>query len=292
MIIREAFENWLDVQSGSIRDISLKSYRGTIKNHLAAQLDFIEAEDYTPAIAGRHFSEWKKVKTESILLQMKKVLHAMFSYLVEEGVVERNPLRKIYVPQNLPDIEILTMQEVKIFLSELKKESYLYPHFLVLATAGLRVSELRGLKKADVDSKNDQIHIRRVYYYGREHEPKTKGSKRSVSLPHMVIEVLEEHILKCPDSPWLFPGRKGLPISHQVLGKAFHRWLERLELPSVTPHSLRHTHATFLLESGRSLKAIQKRMGWASANMLLRRYAHVTKEEEGKIVSDIENSFK
>ncbi|WP_434132793.1 site-specific integrase [Sporomusa sphaeroides] len=296
MVFNEAFEIWLNVQAGRIRPISVKSYKSTIKNHIAPDIGTDDITSFTPDIAGKSFAEWRLIKSKPQMFEIKKTLSAMFSYFVDEGVLLRNPVKKMYVDKTPPDVIVPSQQEIKDFLLGTKDNTPYYPHFLLLATTGMRISELRGLQLSDVDLINHKVSIKRVFYKGAEHETKAKASRRKIDIPEFVTKVLSAHIEQiknlAKDCKWLFPNRRGNPVSHQYLGKTLHYWQDQLKIPSFTPHAFRHAHATFLLEHGRSLKAIQQRLGWSSASMLLERYAHVTETERQILMENISNEFK
>jgi integrase len=293
MIMAEAFDRWLVAHAAEVRPISLKAYEITVRVHLIPDIGNEDVEEFDSQAVGRWFPIWREKKSKAVLFQMKKTLVAMLNWLVSENVILKNPVKKVYIDKTPPDIKILSTGQVKVFLSALKNSrSSLFPCFSVLATGGLRASELRGLKIENVNLADGTISVVKTYYGGEEHETKTKAARRTLDMPSFVMTAIEKHIRKIQrkhtESPWLFQNREGLPVSNQHLGQAFHRWQRKLELPRVTLHSLRHAHATFLLEEGRSLKAIQQRLGWSSAAMLMMRYAHVTKEERRRVVESIE----
>lgn len=295
MTIAEAFEIWLNVQAGCIRPVSLKSYRTTVEKHLTPDIGDIVITGFTPDIAGKHFVQWRLVKTKSQIFEMKKTLAAMLNHFIEEGIIAKNPVKRIYIDKTPPDVRIPTQEEIRKLLAGTKDICPYYPHFLLLATTGMRVGELRGLRVQDLDSNRWNLSIRRVYYNGNVHETKTKSSRRAINFPAFVGNVLVDHIAKTghlnKDIKWIFPNNAGRPVSHQYLGRALHGWQDQLNLPRTKLHAFRHAHATFLLENGRSLKAIQQRLGWASPAMLLERYAHVTESERQELIHALDKEF-
>lgn len=178
--------------------------------------------------------------------------------------VDQIPYPKI--PKSLP--EVLTGQEVLDLLDHIKS----LKHRAIITTAyatGMRISEVCSLRvRGDIDSPRMLIHIRAA-----------KGGKdRSVMLSENLLALLREYWKQTrPPGPYLFPGQ--IPDHHisvcsvrEVLKKAVHAaGISR----HVTFHTLRHSFATHLLESGTDLRIIQALLGHGSLSTTTR-YTHIS----------------
>lgn len=293
MTIADASEMWLEVQMSRIRPKSITVYRSCLNNHILPDLAGVEVEEATTTLISKAFVNWRMSVNEPTLFQIKKVLSCMFSFLIEEGIVTKNPALRIYVDTSLPDVDVLTHDQVVLLLDK-AKDCWFYPHLILLTNAGLRMSELLGLQWKDIDFSRKNIAIRRGYYDGKAHPTKTKSSNRVIKVAEFAINVLQEHKSRAeenlPGCEWVFPNRNKKPVSHQCVARAIKKFLKVIGLPLVKPHSFRHEHATYLLENGCSLKAIMKRFGWSSPTMLLTRYAHITERENDKINNCLEKA--
>ena len=124
---------------------------------------------------------------------------------------------------------------------------------MTLYSTGLRRSELVRLKVADIDSQRMVIHV-----------CQGKGRKdRDVPLSPKLLETLREYWRSARPKTYLFPGYGGdLPLTPKAVWHACHNAVQRAGIEKkISPHSLRHSYATHLLESGADLPTIQLLLG-------------------------------
>ncbi len=167
-------------------------------------------------------------------------------------VVERLPYPKR--PQTLP--KVLTMQEVLALFTAMKSDKY--KAILAIAYgAGLRVSEVCALKPTDIDSQRMLIHVRRG-----------KGKKdRYVLFGETMLTLLREYYQNARrKGDYLFPGQKPQnPLSPTAIRHVLQKVASQPGLSKkITPHTLRHSFATHLLETGYDLRVVQALLGHAS----------------------------
>lgn len=169
--------------------------------------------------------------------------------LERPGVVARIPWPK--VPKKLPDI--LSGSEVIQVLAAIES----FKHRTILTTAygaGLRIHEACSLHPKDIDSKRMLIKVRNG-----------KGGKdRYVMLAKNLLESLREYWrVTRPRGPWLFPGQKpDTHITPDAVRAELRKALKKLDLTKrVTPHILRHSFATHLIETGVDIRTIQAVLG-------------------------------
>ena len=181
------------------------------------------------------------------------------------------------VPRPLPDI--LSGSEVECLLTTL----HTFHHRVITMTAygsGLRINEACSLTPEDIDSKRMLIHIR----------DGKRGRDRYVMLPERVLKWLREYWrMARPRSSWLFPGRN--PENHISKGaveEAVRKAAQEAGIPKrVTPHVLRHSFATHLLETGTDIRTIQVLLGHNSIRTT-ERYTHVSRAHVGRVKSPLD----
>ena len=113
-------------------------------------------------------------------------------------------------------VDIPTPDEIKAIVAHL--DGPRRPLLLTAIFAGLRASELRGLRWQDIDLKRGELHVRqRADRYGKVGRPKSEAGERTVPLPPMVVSVLREHKLACPpnEHDLAFPNSRG-SFDHRV----------------------------------------------------------------------------
>lgn len=181
------------------------------------------------------------------------------------------------VPRPLPDI--LSGSEVGCLLTMIR----LFHHRVITMTAygsGLRIGEVCSLKPEDIDSKRMLIHIR----------DGKRRRDRYVMLPERVLKWLREYWrMARPRSAWLFPGRTPeRHISKSAVAEAIRKAAKDSGISKrVTPHVLRHSFATHLLETGTDIRTIQVLLGHHSIRTT-ERYTHVSKAHVGRVKSPLD----
>jgi len=152
---------------------------------------------------------------------------------------------------------------------------------LMLAySAGLRVSEVVKLKVQDIDAKRNMIHIKGA-----------KGRKdRYTILSKVALEELKRYWRKYKPDKWLFPGAKpDRHIATRTVEAILEAAVKEINLKKkVSVHTLRHSFATHLLESGTDLRYIQELLGHKSSKTT-EIYTHVSTKDLGKIKSPLDN---
>jgi integrase/recombinase XerD len=206
-------------------------------------------------------------------------LRGFYKFLVQEKILQHDPAELIDLPKsslNLP--HALTIEEVKLLLNtpDRNKPTGIRDNAMLelLYAAGLRVSELINLKLQDVNLEAGFVRV-----FG-------KGSKeRIVPIGFFAKEKIENYIgdsrsrlLKSIVSPYLFVARAGKPMTRQGFWKLLRRYAQQAGfIKKITPHSLRHSFASHLLEGGADLRAVQVMLGHVDISTT-QIYTHVARE--------------
>ncbi len=154
---------------------------------------------------------------------------------------------------------------------------------MITYAAGLRVSEVVNLKVTDIDSKRMQIRVEQG-----------KGRKdRYALLSEVNLEMLRIYWQAYRPQTWLFPSyNHDVALSVRSVQKVFERARQKAGIQKkVTVHSLRHSFATHLLESGTDIFYIQQLMGHASVKTTTV-YIHLRNQNALKVISPIDLMFK
>jgi len=211
-------------------------------------------------------------------------IRGFYRFLVQEKLLKHDPTRLIDLPKSglkLPDV--LSVEEVKLLLSipdtKTSKGSRDAAMLELLYAAGLRVSELINLKLQDVNLEAGFVRV-----FG-------KGSKeRVVPIGLFAKEKIDDYlktarplILKIIASRYLFVARAGKPMTRQGFWKLIKRYALKAGFnKKITPHSLRHSFASHLLEGGADLRAVQLMLGHVDISTT-QIYTHVAREHLKKI---------
>ena len=195
-------------------------------------------------------------------------------------------LKRTFLLQDIPFPR--TVQKLPLILSQeevariLTAPPYLKSRALLMTiyAAGLRRSEVASLRVRDIDSARMTITVHQG-----------KGQKdRVVMLSPVLLEMLRRYWRQHKPKEWLFPGEKpDQPISGNDVFGVFHNAVRRAGITKkVCPHSLRHSFATHLLESGTDLRTIQILLGHRSLKTTSR-YLHVSQQQVRATVSPLDS---
>ena len=251
-------------------DLALRNYApGTRQQYLRCAELLVEHFDCSPLrLSAERIREYVLELLEEKSPAAVKMHIAGLKFLYEVTLERPNVVAKIpwpKVPHRLPDI--LSFEEVRALLEAL--ESLRNRAIAMTAYgAGLRIEEACSLWTTDLDKHRMTIHVR----HGK------RGKDRYVMLPKLLYTTLRAYwAIYRPEPPVLFPGEeRGSCIGAETVRKAIHEAVHKAGIKKrVTPHSLRHSFATHLLEDHVDLRTIQELLGHASIRTTAR-YTHVS----------------
>ena len=221
-------------------------------------------ENVTPAVISGYIDEVQREKSVSTVTRTIASLKCYFAYLQLDGVVSGSPLKGIKPPKverKLP--QILTGDEVELLLSQPKCvdfKGYRDRAMLELLYAtGIRVTELVSLNITDVNTSAGFVRV------GAEgHERIIPLYNTAVSALSDYISVARQRMIAIPSEQSLFVNVGGSRMTRQGFWKIVKHYQEKAKISKeITPHTLRHSFATHLLENGADLRSIQEMLGHA-----------------------------
>ena len=225
---------------------------------------------------------------ENIYSVLSKVLDSA----VEDRMISASPCRRIAMPKDHDEeVGIPTFEDVEQVRAALGERWQVIP--VVLAGSGLRIGELLGLRREDVDMKAGTVRVGRQRLQSGEIAPlKSKASRRSVPVGKVVTKALAAHLLRFPPGDAaLFVDEVGEPLRYQrwkrLLAEAAAAQVDdagEVVRPAVelTSHSFRHFAASALISGGASVKQVQMFLGHASPVITLRTYAKLFPGDEDR----------
>jgi integrase len=170
---------------------------------------------------------------------------------------------KVYEPPSVADVAALLAAA----------DAHARVAFGLAAYAGLRASEVIGLRWANVNLETNLLFVREAMTHGIVVTPKS-GHQRAIPIASPLQHILEG-AKKTSKSPYVAPSGKGVPWTHGGLRHAFDRALERANLPHTRLHDLRHFFITQCFAGGAGGPTVQKLAGHCHLSVT-QRYAHTT----------------
>jgi len=204
-------------------------------------------------------------------------------------------------------VEILSVEQARTLLEKLKGRP-LYPVVVLGLATGMRRGELLALRWKDVDLDGGKLRVEQSLEWSkigglRFKAPKTKYGRRSISLAASVVTELRLHrkqqqeerlrlgLGKAPGDALVFPKWDGTPRVPTTTSTEWTRALAQLDLPPISLHALRHTHASQLIASGMDVLTISRRLGHGSPTITLGVYGHLFGSHDDKAADVIERAF-
>lgn len=207
----------------------------------------------------------------------------VFAAAVDDKVIAHTPCRKVTLPKD-HDGEVVppTVEQVAAVADAIGDQWRAL--VVLLAGAGLRIGEARGLNVHDVDFLRRTVRVERQRLQSGVVAPlKSKASRRTVPVGQVVIDELTAHLTKYPTpaSGPLFVDELGQPLGYGRWKKLLAAATDEVGI-DVTAHDFRHFAASALISGGASVKQVQTFLGHASAVITLRTYAHLFPGDEDR----------
>jgi len=209
-----------------------------------------------------------QIEVEQLSYSTYRQVYAALKFLYAVTLGRPGEVSRIPFPKRQPSrlAKVLTAEELTAFFTAFRKAKY-HALFMTCYAAGLRLGEVCHLQVADIDSRRMVIHVR------------GKGNQERLTiLSSRLLEVLRTYwrLAKSKPKTWLFPGATlERPVSLDTARSVFHRARKEAGLALYTPHSLRHSFATHLLDAGTDLVLIQQLLGHRCIDTTSR-YTHVS----------------
>lgn len=227
-------------------------------------------------------------KSNNSVIRMVTSLRKFFGYLLQENVIRHNPMSDVKPPKKAEHLPaVLSVAEIDALLQVPTEKTALGLRnralIEVMYATGLRVSELVNLKMSDL-----HLQLGLIQTIG-------KGDKeRIIPIGEIATEWLERYfshsrltLLKDKVSPFVFLNDRGTQLSRQGVWKIIKNLVSAAGIDKdVSPHTLRHSFATHILENGADLRIVQELLGHADISTT-QIYTHISK----KRLSEVYDAF-
>jgi integrase len=303
--VAEYLELWMkDAAVPKLQPVTIERYRFYIKHHINPTLGHIPLLKLAPLQIQSLYTKIHQAGQTRTPSFCHQIIHAALEQAVTWGFLVRNPASAVDKPRyKAPERQPLTLDQIGLLVDRLQGERLFALFYLALAT-GCRRGELCALRWQDIDWDRALLQVRRTAeQVGKETiftEPKTAKSKRAVTLPVEAVSALrdhrrrqlEEHLAAgglWQDHDLVFCRGDGSPLLPDYVSQRWYEIRNAAGCPGVTVHDLRHTHATILLASGESIKAISARLGHSTTQLTLDLYSHVTAEMQESVTRKLDS---
>ncbi|QYG91762.1 site-specific integrase [Iamia sp. SCSIO 61187] len=308
-------DRWLPIQKSRVRASTYDSYRRNIDLHVLPALGRRPIERLTPddldvfyatlltegrktpkaSKPTRVVGECDAVGPAGLAPKTVRNIHLMLNKAMNDaqrkGIVVRNVVALADAPtlknRQEGNIKAWDARQLRTFLDSVRSHR-LHPAFHLSSHTGMRRGEVLGLRWCDVDLENMRLSVRQalvsIAYEVEISDVKTGTGRRTIDLDPVTIDVLkawriqraeekggidpkgDELVFVKPDGSWIHP---------HSFSQVLDRKVAKLDVPTISLHDLRHTHATLLLKAGVPVKVVSERLGHANVAFTMAVYQHV-----------------
>ncbi len=290
------FERWINVyKEGAIRKVTMDKYKLSLSwvNKLVPKLKLCDIDRVTYQ---QLLNDYAKEHERQTTMDFHHHLKAAILDAVDEGIIERDPTRKVIIKGKAPrekKKKYLNQFELHTLLNGLDLSKEINNDWLILliAKTGMRFSEAIALTPSDFDFVHQTLSINKTWNYkdGGGFQPtKNKSSIRKIQIDWMIVSQFSALVKDLPNDKPIFVNEL---IFNSTVNGVLSRHCKKLGIPIITIHGLRHTHASLLLFGGVSIASVAKRLGHSSMNTTEKTYLHIIQELENKDVDLVMRSL-
>lgn len=256
----------------------------------------------------RDFSHRQDISTarkNKVIIRLKAVLMYAYQHMYVDAPTYQLCdviLKRIKTGIEVKDEKtVWTREEYEKFLEAIPSDQIWYPFFLLFGELGCRIGEIQGLQWKHFNHVEKTIYICQqiVEGTGQGHyiidTPKTATSIRYDRITDETNDMLLElyDIMKPTESDFIFGGKK--PLCRHSIRNALKRFCAQANVPTLTPHGLRHSNTSWLVsqtETVEDIKVISKRLGHSDVAVTLNTYAHILHSKESEMLGALSTKRK
>ena len=300
---------------------TLERYEQLIERHIIPSIGSAAIQKLgSGAVQGLYASKLKDGRLNGGGGLSKRTVHHLHRCLstslkvaVSEGLILTNPCDKaITAKPEKADIQCLDDEQTEKMLkaAAASRSPTVYPLTVLGVTSAMRRGEMAGLKWANVDLDAGYLWVNRSLEDTRRrglvlNNPKTETSKRKIHLPALAVAALRAHKVEqnklrlrlgigSDRDRFVFETFRDDqfgPMRPRAMTKMFGAFIAGVDVPRITLHGLRHTHATSAIRAGENIVAVSKRLGHAEVSITLNIYAHYIPGDDEDIAANWEKRF-
>ena len=290
--VKDWLDRWMDEVVVHRRQGTKERYRDIIDRYIVPHVGHVEVGKLNPAHVQALETRLSQQLAPKGVNQVHIVLSGAFKHAMRLELIQRNPVSLVSPPpvkrQEVPPPNIPAVREALSLARE--EQHYLFAAMHLVAYTGLRRGEVLALLWDHVDLERGFLRVegslvRSAQYGVLLEEPKTNAGRRTVDLDDLTIEVLAQHRRQqaamrealpgvFADQGKAFTNERGGWVNPQVFYKAVKAYGTKVGYDGMTVRSLRHFHASLMLQTGENIVVVSKRLGHANVSITSDIYAH------------------
>lgn len=282
------YEEWLELYKvDAVRSVTLRKYYMTLQKITDLAPD-LKLKDLNRKEYQKILNEYALTHEKQTTIDFHHQLKGAILDAVEEGLIDVNPTRKIIIKGKKPaekKPKFINQFEVQALLKKLElTEEISWDWFILLVTkTGLRFSEALALTPQDFDFSKQQLIVNKTWNYkdskGGFQLTKNKSSNRKIQIDWQTAMQFSQLIKNLnPEKPIFVKKR----VFNSTINNRLKVLCQKANIPLITVHGLRHTHASLLLFAGVTIASVASRLGHSNMTTTQETYLHIIQELENQ----------
>lgn len=287
-LFSEYFEEWVELYKvGAVRPITLKKYYIS-QQHIEKLVPDLKVCDITRRNYQKLLNDYAISHEKQTTMDFHHHLKGAILDAVDDGLIAQNPTRKIIIKGKKPRKKrpkFLNQHEVQALIRQMNLTNEInWDWFILLILkTGLRFSEALAVTPNDFDFSSQKLTIDKTWDYksskGTFQPTKNKSSKRKVQLDWQTAMQFSQLVKVYPENQPIFVKSR---IFNSTVNNRLQVLCKKAEIPSISIHGLRHTHASLLLFADVSIATVARRLGHSSMSTTQETYLHIIQELENQ----------
>ena len=316
LTFQDVYDEWFPGYINTVRESTWYKRKKMFENHILPIFGKYRIRTITTSQIQKALNKWFKETTYNYKPWFNYT-NKVFKYAILQRYIDDNPATRVIMPKKT-EFEDKTpnfwsKEQLQVFFNYIDpiKDLEKYTLFRVLAFTGIRRAECLALAWDDFNAQKKTLSINKTLAQGikgklRINNTKTKKGTRDISLDDLTVKTLQKwHIKERSDffkrginidhpNQLIFPSTKNTFKSLNTPRKWYCKVMDQIEndnvdLPRITIHGFRHTHASALFAAGASIKEVQERLGHEDAQTTLNIYTHVTEKQDKEVAKKLVN---
>lgn len=288
ILFHEYFSEWIQLYKvGAVRDVTLAKYKMSL-NHLKKIAPDIKVSEIDRRAYQKILNVYALTHEKQTTTDFHHQLKGAIIDAVDERFILVDPTRKVVIkgrPPTKKKVKFISQFDLQKLLNNLELVDKINFDWLILliAKTGLRFSEALALTPEDFNFAYQTVAITKTWNYknknGGFQGTKNFSSKRVVQLDWKTNMQFAQLLDGYPEDKLIFvTGR----VFNSTVNNQLKRHCQKSEIPIISIHGLRHTHASLLLFAGVSIASVARRLGHANMSTTQQIYLHIIQELENQ----------
>lgn len=297
-LFHEYYAQWIKVyKEGAIRKVTMDKYLMT-HSWLKKLIPNLKICEMTRITYQQLLNDYAECHERQTTMDFHHQLKCAIIDAVDEGMITRDPTRKAIIkgkPPREKKTKYMNQFELHTLLNHLELTSEISWDWFILLVAktGMRFSEALALTTKDFDFPHQVLSINKTWDYkgsGGFLPTKNKSSVRKIQMDWQTVIQFSGLVRGLPEDEPIFVKSEKC-VYNSTVNDILERHCKAVNVPVISVHGLRHTHASLLLFAGVSIASVARRLGHASMTTTQKTYLHIIQELENKDIDLVMRSL-